>query len=138
MAKMTTITNVSLDELNITEDLANAMLDAKGAIIVQKEREAAASTFKQHTGNLANSFTLNKTLKKDKSGRYYKSVSPVGVHHIGKNGKSISNAEVAFVQNYGAPQRNIKATHFIDKANDAAEAEATAAAEEVFNEYIKE
>lgn len=48
----------------------------------------------------------------------------------------VTNAEVGFVLNYGAPQRNLSPRQWVTKANDKSQVNMLQAEQKVFDEYI--
>ena len=72
-------------------------------------------------------------VKKDKDGRSV-SVYPQGTRK--RRGRTTRNAEIAFINEYGAPGRHIAARPAIDAANKKKEGEAVDAGEKVYNAYL--
>lgn len=72
-------------------------------------------------------------VKVDRDGRSI-SIYPQGSRKRG--GKSIRNAEIAFVNEYGAPGRHIAARPAISTANAKKEKEAVDAGERVYHAYL--
>ena len=46
-------------------------------------------------------------------------------------------SEIAFIHEFGAPRRNIKASEWMRKANEAATVEAINAAEKVYDNFLR-
>ena len=72
-------------------------------------------------------------VKKTKNGRAVH-IYPQGARKRGK--KSVRNAEIAFINEYGAPKRGIAPRPAIAAANAKSERPAAEAGERVFNAYL--
>ena len=152
---MATMTTDGLDSFalsmaeiaSLPNSVVDDMLQAGGEVLVQAQRRAAP----KRTGKLAAS------IKKGKISRNYKGacieIKPEGTHHTtkspskggksgntgkrrGSTGNTVSNAEVAFIHEFGAPGRHIKARQWIQKANEQAAAEAVEANRKVYDNYL--
>lgn len=138
----------SFEELeNLSDDEVVQLLTPAAEKYKTAYQEAVKSTFKQRTGDLHRSISIE---KKTADGRPFLRVSPKGKHRgtgtgkrkkKGANGKrrssgnySGTNAEVAYYLNYGTPR--IAATHWLDNAADKTEPEATAAVEKAWDELL--
>ena len=55
----------------------------------------------------------------------------------GKNRRGVRNAEVAFIHHYGAPKRNIKARHFVDRVETDSEDVIPNQIEQMFDSELK-
>ena len=71
-------------------------------------------------------------MKRGKDGQRSKYVYPRGINEKGER-----NAAVAFINEFGAPQRGIQARPFIQTANELSADEAVKAAEDVYDKYLK-
>lgn len=127
-----------LDEISASfEQLANlsdqdrlGVIMAGANVLVTRQKEKIEQMFQQRTGILANSIKIK--VKDDGDGSYAY-ISPEGKHpgsgtgrRKRRNGRSNgkysgTNAEVAYILNYGSPR--ISATHWLEDANDEAESE---------------
>ena len=127
-----------LDEISASfEQLANlsdqdrlGIIMAGANVLVTRQKEKIVQMFRQRTGKLADSIKIK--VKDDGSGSYAY-ISPEGKHpgsgtgrRKRRNGRSNgkysgSNAEVAYILNYGSPR--ISATHWLENANEEAEDE---------------
>ena len=128
---------------NTPEETINEMLIASGDVLVKEQKLTAEAKGLQHTGKMISSIDRDNKVREERGGTAkIITVYPRGTHHIYKarkgGNKVARNADVAFVQNYGAPLKNIKATHFIDEANEKAEPEIYKTQEEIYNKKIDE
>ena len=90
---------LSLQEIaEIPEDIQDEMLRAQGDIVAQAQRESAQRYGIQRTGTLIRSIKPGK-VKLDKHGNRVLYVTPVGSRVRG--GKKTTNAEIAFLNEYG-------------------------------------
>lgn len=109
------------EQKKIIQAGANTLLSsmAQGLILDQRAR----------TGGLLESLRVR---MKTKGGTPYAQVGPGGKHHVahgrdakGRRGKGaaydVDAAEVGFVLEYGAPSRNISATHWMENAVEITE-----------------
>ena len=102
-------------------------------VLVTRQKEKIVQMFQQRTGKLAASIKI--AVKDDGDGSYAY-ISPEGKHPGSGTGKRMkktskgrrssgkysgSNAEVAYILNYGSPR--ISATHWLENANEEAEGE---------------
>ena len=123
---------------SMPDDVAREILDAQASVVI-KEQKARAP---RNTGKLASSVSATK-MKYNREGARVMYVYPRGTHHTYRQygtGKEIRvrNAEVGFIQEYGAPQKGIRATGWVSAANAAAEDEAIAEAEKVLGEFLEQ
>lgn len=127
-----------LDEISASfEQLANlsdqdrlGVIMAGANVLVTRQKEKIVQLFQQRTGKLADSIKI--AVKDDGDGSYAY-ISPEGKHpgsgtgrRKRRNGRSNgkysgTNAEVAYILNYGSPR--ISATHWLENANEEAEGE---------------
>lgn len=123
----------------LPDSVAAEMLEAEAKVVVKSQQDSARKAGLVDTGKMIESIRPGKTVKA--SDGTYLDVYPQGTHHTYRSRdsgkKAVRNAEVAYVHEFGAPQRGIKATEFISKANAAAADEATAAAAEVLDKFLK-
>ena len=127
-----------MDEISASfEQLANlsdqdrlGVIMAGANVLVTRQKEKIVQLFQQRTGKLADSIKI--AVKDDGDGSYAY-ISPEGKHpgsgtgrRKRRNGRSNgkysgTNAEVAYILNYGSPR--ISATHWLENANEEAEGE---------------
>ena len=114
----------------VVEDVLNAGAD----VLVPAQRAEISSRWrgKYSEGISAKSVKKSK-VKKTKDGRAVH-IYPQSTRKRGK--KSIRNAEIAFINEYGAPKRGIAPRPAIAAANAKAEQAAADAGERVFNAYL--
>jgi len=124
------------DMSTIPDDIADEMLKAGAEVTKTKMVNAVRSKFPDGTGQMADSITVGKP-KNDHStiDIYFKGTrKPITAKSDSGNDTqkrykrkagdivAVRNAEVAFINEYGAPRKNIAATNFIEKAvNEAAD-----------------
>lgn len=129
------IDDIIKDLTEMGEDIgptADKMLMA-GAEEVKKAWKAAAEKHGlRDTGQMIDSIGYPKKPKN------IDGIRSIDIYPQGKNRDGVRNAEVAFIQNYGAPHRNIKATHFVDDADKASAEPVQHAMEEIYNEFLRE
>lgn len=126
---------VGLDELSLSlqeiaeipEDIQDEMLRAQGDIVAQAQRESAQRYGIQRTGTLIRSIKPGK-VKLDKHGSRVLYVTPVGSRVRG--GKKTTNAEIAFLNEYGT--RGQRARPFMRDANERSAEAATQAAADIY------
>lgn len=119
---------LSLQEIaEIPEDIHDEMLRAQGNIVAQAQRESAQRYGIQRTGTLIRSIKPGK-VKLDKHGSRVLYVTPVGSRVRG--GKKTTNAEIAFLNEYGT--RRQRARPFMRDANERSAEAATQAAADIY------
>lgn len=136
---MANISVIGLDSLmedieavaELPDSVADGMLDAEASIVEEAQVYIGMKMGVYRTGVTLSSITHGK-MKTAKDGGRIKYVGPQGVNENGDR-----NAEVAFINEFGAPNRGIVARPFIRIANEAAADEAVAAAMEVYDDYLK-
>ena len=114
----------------VVEDVLNAGAD----VLVPAQRAEISSRWrgKYSEGISAKSVKKSKVKKTKDGGAVH--IYPQGTRKRGK--KRIRNAEVAFINEYGAPKRGIAPRPAIAAANAKAEQAAADAGERVFNAYL--
>lgn len=119
---------LSLQEIaEIPEDIQDEMLRVQGDIVAQAQRESAQRYGIQRTGILIRSIKPGKA-KLDKHGSRALYVTPVGSRVRG--GKKTTNAEIAFLNEYGT--RGQRARPFMRDANERSAEAATQAAADIY------
>ena len=97
-----------------TDEAEARMLDAGGQVLEQAIAAAVRRSHHVRTGQLASSIKRSSTVKKDKHGTPYITVTAVG-----KTRKGVRHAVKGFVLNYGRRTRGrIRADHFWTDAAD--------------------
>lgn len=110
---------------------AEAMLDAEADIVEEAQVYAGMKAGVYRTGATLSSIGRGR-MKKGRGGERAKYVYPQG-----KNDKGVRTAEVAFINEYGAPDRGIAPRPFIGPANEEAADAAAEAAAKVYDDFLK-
>lgn len=118
----------------LPESVIDGILDAEAEVIAAAQREEIEKQWRgPHSLGISSKSIKKGKAKKDKDGRSL-SVYPQGTRKRG--GQTTRNAEIAFINEYGAPGRHIAARPAIDAANKKKEEEAVAAGERVYNQFL--
>ena len=127
----------------LSDDDLLRIIRAGAEVMRERLREKVLAVFTQHSGDLAYSFKL---FERKESGNPFILVSPAGKHRPNGRGirdrksdpkrKGKTNAEVAFVLEYGSPRHN--ATHFMEECVEASTPELIAAMEAEFSKLMDE
>lgn len=111
--------------VQIPDSVKGDMLNAGADVIVSAQKASAP----KNTGKMSESIKKKPPLLSYSGGSIM--ITLDGTHHTNKSGRSryrnrgargggaTPNAEVGFIQEFGAPGRNIKATEWMKKANEA-------------------
>ena len=119
----------------LPDSVADGILEAEADVIVQAQREEIGRQWKgPYSEGISAGAVKKGKVKEGRAGRSI-TVSPQGSRKRG--GKSVRNAEIAFINEYGAPGRGIAARPAIAAANAKAEESAVEAGERGFNAYIE-
>lgn len=124
-----------LDSLaHLPDRVVEDMLNAEADVLVPAQRAEISSRWrgKYSEGISAKSVKKSK-MKRTKDGQAVY-IYPQGTRKRGK--KRVRNAEIAFINEYGAPGRGIAPRPAIAAANAKAEQAAVDAGERVFNAYL--
>ena len=114
----------------VVEDILNAEAD----VILPAQREEIEKQWKgPHSLGISSKSIKKGKVTKGKDGRSL-SIYPQGTRKRG--GRTTRNAEIAFINEYGAPGRHIAARPAIDTANKKKESEAVEAGERAYNAYL--
>lgn len=109
----------------IPDGIKSEMLNAGADVIVAAQKAAAP----KNTGKMSESIKKKPPLLSYSGGSIM--ITLDGTHHTNKSGRSryrnrgsrsggaTPNAEVGFIQEFGAPGRNIKATEWMKKTNES-------------------
>lgn len=119
----------------IPNEVMNRMLHAAAGVAVKAQKKSAREMLngKYATGQLAESIKEGRI----KSTRDGKSISIEFTGSRKRGNTTTSNAEIAFINEFGSPRRGIKAREFIKKANRQCENEALDAAGKVLDEWME-
>ena len=119
----------------LPDSVVEGILDAEADIIVAQQQHEVGSQWRGPYSEQLSAKSIKKgKVKKTKDGRYI-TISPQGTRKRG--GQSTRNAEIAFINEYGAPGRHIAARPAIDTANKKKEGEAVDAGGRVYNAYLE-
>ena len=118
----------------LPDSVVEGILDAEADIIVAQQQHEVGSQWRGPYSEQLSAKSIKKgKVKKTKDGRSL-SIYPQGTRKRG--GQSTRNAEIAFINEFGAPGRGIPARPAIDTANKKKEGEAVDAGERVYNAYL--
>lgn len=126
----------------LTDEDKISILSPSAQLLLQRQKEKIAQIFRRRTGDLENSLVIERRQSDDGPSLY---IYPKGKHRGSSTGKrkgkrrsngkySGTNAEVAYILNYGSPR--IAATHWLENANDEAEAEVMASQQAAWDELV--
>ena len=125
------------------EDKASVLMPAAG-ILKERQVNKIVQMFRQRTGDLAKSITIE---LKGAGEDFHAYIFPKGKHGRSSTGRRMkkgrssgrysgTNAEVAYILNYGSPR--ISATHWLEHANEEAESEVIAAEQDAWNSLLEQ
>ncbi len=118
----------------LPDKVVEDILDAEADVILPAQREEIEKQWRGPYSMGISSKSIKKgKVKKGKDGRSI-TIYPQGTRKRG--GRTTRNAEIAFINEYGAPGRHIAARPAIDAANKKKESEAVDAGERVYNAYL--
>lgn len=135
--------SASFEQLaKLTDEDKISILSPSAQLLLQRQKEKIAQIFRRRTGDLENSLVIEQRQSDDGPSLY---IYPKGKHRGSSTGKrkgkrrsngkySGTNAEVAYILNYGSPR--IAATHWLENANDEAEAEVMASQQAAWDELV--
>lgn len=124
--------SLSLQEIaQLPDDVAEEMLLAEAKVVEEAQIYTGMKMGVHRTGVTLSSITHGK-MKLGKNGRKTMYVYPQGTNANGDR-----NAEVAFINEFGAPRRGIDPRPFIWTANEEAADAAINEAEKVYDAYLK-
>lgn len=145
--------------MELPEDVLHEMLQAEGAVIADAQRKKIQELDLVDSGQLRDSIAIDEKMKGDV--RLGGTIRYINVYPKGtrkkkddsaqtatrkfkkrRKGKTesvreVTNSEVAFVNEFGAPGRNIPATQWMLVANEEAADSAVDAAEKVYDNFLK-
>lgn len=135
--------SASLEQLaQLSDDEKVSILMPSAQLLLQRQKEKIAQLFKRRTGDLEESLSISQQ-NSDLGPSLY--IAPTGKHRGSSTGKrkgkrrsngkySGTNAEVAYILEYGSPR--IAATHWLENANEEAEAEVMEAQQAAWDELV--
>lgn len=127
-----------------TGALADKMLLAGAEQVKIAWKEAATKHGLRLTSQMFNSINYSRKIKTVRDVKQV-DIYPMGMStYTQKNGKKyarqepVRNAEVAFINNYGTPDGTVKATHFVDTADDIAGPKVEEVLRKIYDEWLGE
>lgn len=124
--------SLSLSEIaDIPDKVVDDMLSAGAKIVADAQKNEGRKQGVHRTGVTLSSIKAGKP-KRAKDGGRCIYVTPQGTNRDG-----VRNAEVAFVNEYGAPQRGISPRPFMRTANEAAEDQVAETQAKIYDNYLK-
>lgn len=121
-----------IDDFRKIADLPEAvqleMLHAEADIVVKAQKEQIDSLGLRDTGQLRESIAREKGSDR---GKVYLDIYPQGTRENG-----VRNAEVGFIHEFGAKKKKIKASKWMESANEKCATEAVNAAEAVYHGFL--
>ena len=146
----------------IPDDVAFELLEAGGEVLAAAQKRSVISLGLVDSQKLANSIQVMKRRTafayKHNDNDRYTIVHPEGRHHTyrsrvktkvykrSKSGRTytvggrvveVTNSEVGFIHEFGAPQKGIPASQWMSKANEACAEETVAAELAVYDRWLK-
>ena len=137
--------SASFEQLaNITDEDKSSVLMAGAEVLQERQTQKIMDMFRQRTGDLAKSISVQ---LKGAGEDFHAYIFPKGKHRGSSMGRRMkkgrssgkysgTNSEVAYVLNYGSPR--IDATHWLEIANEEAEAEVIAAEQDAWNSMLEQ
>ncbi len=127
---------LSYEEIaEIPEEIKDKMLSAEADVAIKYMQESLRDKGLVKTHTLLNS--IKKRKKRNKDGDLIYLVSPQGTHHVNKNGKTVRNGDVAFVLEFGADFRGIRAYQWMRDAIEKGADDIVKAGLSVYDDYLK-
>lgn len=136
--------SASFEQLaQITDDDKASVLMPAAELLKERQTQKIIDMFRQRTGDLAKSIAVE---LKGAGEDFHAYIFPKGKHRGSSTGKRMkkgrssgkysgTNAEVAYIHNYGSPR--INATHWLEIANEEAESEVITAEQEAWNGLLE-
>lgn len=115
----------------LPDNVAEEMLDAEAEIVEKAQIYTGMKMGVHRTGVTLSSITHGK-MKRTNDGGRVKYVYPRGINEAGNR-----NAEIAFINEFGAPKRKITARPFIKTANELAADTIENAAVNVYDKFLR-
>lgn len=135
--------SASLEQLaQLSDDEKVSILMPSAQLLLQRQKKKIAQLFKRRTGDLEASLSISQQ-NSDLGPSLY--IAPTGKHRGSSTGKrkgkrrsngkySGTNAEVAYILEFGSPR--IAATHWLENANEEAEAEVMEAQQAAWDDLV--
>ena len=130
---------LSLQELaEIPDEVVEEMLDAAAEVTVRAHKNEIRALGLVDTGMLAGSIKpVKKAGGRSNDFKRHVLVYPAGKRGTRKRKKDVTNSEVGFVHEFGAPKRGIPARQWMRKANEKCAPEVEAAEFAVYDRWLK-
>lgn len=121
----------------LPDEVMDGILEAGADVITEAQRTEIKRQWRgPHSMEISAKSIKKSKAKKTKDGREIR-IYPQGTRKRGKNNvRTIRNAEIAFINEYGAPKRGIAPRPAINTANKKAEDKAVDAGEKVYHQYL--
>lgn len=120
------------DIMELPEDVVSDMLNAKADVVVAAQKDQLRKIGLQDTRQLIDSVSrVNKV--QSRGMEKYMEVYPQGTRENG-----VRNAEVGFIHEFGAPDRHIRAKHWMEDANEECADDAAEKAADVYEKYLEQ
>jgi hypothetical protein len=148
---------LSMSEISeIPRNIKIEMLMAGGQVAIEAQKKQIASLGLVDTGKLRDS--IRAFPKVNRNGDWYVLVYPYGKHHtyrrkqvtkscarskhgrtytIGGDAKDVTNNDLGFVYEFGAPNRHIPALQWMRTANEQCSAQTTQAMMDVYSKWLE-
>lgn len=118
--------------MDLPRTVQRDMLNAEADIVVRAQKEEIESLGLVDSGQLKASIARERDIKTDRLGVC------MDIYPQGTRADGIRNAEVGFIHEYGAPQKKIKASGWMKKANEKCADEAVEAAADVYEKFLQD
>lgn len=127
-----------IKENKITAGMAEEILQEQAQLAKRKIEESARKRLnvKGYSEGITEESFQVKTVKVNRKGDHYLDIAPTGTRPNGKNGKK-RKAEVAFLNEFGVPGKNMEAREFITIARDEMEDDLEKIAQKVIDRYLE-
>ena len=114
----------------LEDSIVLEMLNAEADILVDAQKNMIERLEMVDTGQLLDS--IDKTPMRKGGASRYMEVYPQGIRDNG-----VRNAEVGYINEYGAPGRHIPAKNWMNRAIEDAQEDMVQAARDIYSDYLK-
>lgn len=118
--------------MDLPDDVQFEMLNAQADVVVEAHKKEIEAIGLEDTGQLKRSISRTRKLQIDDLGQYLE-IYPQGIRDDG-----VRNTEVGFIHEFGAPNRGIKASNWMENANEKCAEEAVGAAAQVYYQFLEQ
>lgn len=123
----------------LPDEVVEEMLDAAGEVTVRAHKAKIRALKLVDSGKLVESIKAHRKTGRVKNGsQRHVLVYPTGKHGTRRKGKDVSNSEVGFIQEFGAPRKGIKGKNWMKTANEECADEVTRAEFAIYDRWLKE